>query len=395
MADPAAPPQATATPVLPDYITAATPTGEIDWTDRKVLLHDMSFLGKRFGKNPDFPFHGINIDLAKRLVRAQTALYALAYQDKVDDLAANGQPPPEKLTEPEFRAWCWTGQQAADANFVAQVDSHVGIKDKRNPNSKHASGSALDINVTCNPYMPVRGADGTLGGEVHKPPQDKNTKKPVFTGNVRQLHIDKIWRPAMIIYDRAQTLFEGKPADVRPDFSHANAADMYTRFRTLSYSLEAYFRLAFNTVRSKANPLQKSFAEFKTGFLNDLQDNLIDPNALHIDGTPLVPAVSGPNPDPTLQAFYDQIVADYAFFKFPTVSGNVVIAADGSISLPPIAQRDPCNGVFNVRQEVFMEMVKVQKLRWGGAMFGPDSGDNMHFDLNGHFIDGEQVPFKK
>ncbi|MDB5051388.1 MAG: Peptidoglycan-binding domain 1 protein [Fibrobacteres bacterium] len=395
MADPAAPPQATATAVPPAFITDLTETGEIDWTDRKVKLFDMSFLGKRFGTNKDFPANGINKDLAQRLVRAQTALYALAYQDKVDDLAAAGQPAPAALTEAEFRVWCWTGQQPGDVNQVAQVDLHVGIKDKKNPNSKHASGSALDINVFANPYMPVRDGSGTLGGEIHSSPKDA-AKKPIFDApTLRKLHEDKLWRPAMVIFDRASMLYEGVPADLHPDLNGANAADMYKRFRTASYCIESYFRFAFNPVRSKINPLQKTFAEFKTEILNELSDGFIDPKAVHIDGTPLVPAISGPNPDPTLQAFYDQIVADYAFFKMPIVSGSVVIGADGSVSLPGNAQRDPCNAVFNVRQEVFMEMVKIQKLRWGGTMFGKDSGDTMHFDLNGHFIDGEQVPFKK
>ncbi|HKP97976.1 MAG TPA: hypothetical protein VJ385_19750 [Fibrobacteria bacterium] len=372
---------------FPTFVKEKKSTGTIEFQGRQVELFNFSFLGV------DIAGGGVNKDLAERLINAQTALYSLAFQDRMDQLAKEGKPAPAELTKDEFKAWCWLGQEPSNGG-APQIRQHGGFQDRGNPSSKHSSGSAIDINYEACPWTPVRDANGVHGGELHKtkdPNEDPKKRIFLFKGDFRALHTDKVWKPAFVIFDRANALFQGKPADLRPELDRGKADDMYHRFRAFSYNLQTYFRYAFHPANSGRKPLQKPFEEFKAALETDLSTGLIHDNAVHVDGTPLKPALKGPNPDATFQAFYDKIVEDHAFMPKVITVGKLTVDANGDITGPGGRQRDPCNGVFNMRKEVFMEMVVKQKLRWGGAMFGTDSGDTMHFDLDGHFIDGKKV----
>lgn len=380
---------------FPKYVTELAPKGDIEFDGKKVDLFNFGFLGVDFAT-------GVNKDLGTRLRNANIKLYSQAFGDRMDEAIKAGQPIPAELSKEEFRAWCWKGQFPANAGGVPQIRQHGGAQDRGNPSSKHSSGSAVDINYEACPWMPVRDAKGVHGGEMHKTkdpdPDDPKKKIPRFKGDFRALYTEKLWRPAFVIFDRASALFTGKPADLNPDLAvatanAANTARTIARFGEFSYALASYFRYAFHPANSGKNPKQKPVEEFKAALQADIQAGKVHPDALHVDGTTkLIPALQGPGADAVFQAFYDAIVADHAFMPRVITVGKLVTEADGSIVGPAAGgQRDPCNGVCNIRKEVLMELIVNQKLRWGGAMFGTDSGDTMHFDLDGHFIDGKKV----
>lgn len=378
---------------FPAYVKELTSQGDIEFQGKKVELFNFAFLGVDFA-----PGAGVNKDLAQRLVKTNVRMYSMAFLDRLDELALQGKPPPPELTKAEFKAWCWKGQHPSSPGGAPQIRRHGGAQDRGNPSSKHSSGSAVDINYDGCPWMPVR--KGTVhGGEIHKTtdphpdfPNDRKKRIPRFSGNLEDLHTEVLWKPAFLIFDRANALYTGQPVDLSPDAIAANIVKTFKRFREFSSALESYFRYAFHPVTSGKQPRQKTVDEFKAAFLADVQANKINPGALHVDGSPLLPALSGPDADAVLQAFYDQIVADHAFMPRVTTVGKLTTEADGSITGPgPTGQRDPCNGVCNIRPEVVKDLVIEEGLRWGGAMFDRHSGDTMHFDLGGHFIDGKKV----
>ena len=80
--------------------------------------------------------------------------------------------------------------------------------------------------------------------------------------------------------------------------------------------------------------------------------------------------------------------------QYNSVSGSVILNDDGSLGFSDgqAVQRNPQDGILNLRQEVVVELVSGQGLRWGGCMFGNDvSGDMQHFDLDGHYVGTEKV----
>lgn len=373
---------------VPGYVTNLNKGGEIDFRDRKVEMCNPFFLGARFKKNSKHPVAGINVTLGERCKRAQIALYALAYLEVSKKATEDGKTPPAELDEDAFTKWCWVGQNPFDPGATPlKIPEHSGVADRPGGNSKHASGSAMDLNVMGNPWMPVRQKNGALGGEVHK----EDTK--AFTGNLLELHREKIWKPAMVIFDRAHRMFRGTPAELHADTTIANAESMYKRFKDLSNCLETYFRYGFHSFPEKpASQRRKAFGVFREAVLLDRAEGVLHADAQHIDGDRLLPLLDGPDADATLQALFDQIAKDYAFLPFAIVSGTLKSDAEGNLSLPSRAQRDPTAGTFNIRNEVFMELVVNQKLRWGGTMFTNNGGDNMHFDLGTHIVDGEAIP---
>jgi hypothetical protein len=391
---------------FPSYVKEFKDKGDIEFNGKAVKLVSFGFLGVDFAT-------GVNKDLGQRLRAANIALYGKAFGDRVDEAIKTGQPIPAELTKEEFRAWCWKGQFPTTGAGVPQIRQHGGAQDRGNSSSKHSSGSAVDINYQACPWMPVRNsATQAHGGEFHKTkdpdPSDPTGKKKIvrFKGDFRALYTEKLWKPAFEIFDRANSLFHGKDVDLTPDLDmepstdaekvkafEAKTARTIARFGEFSYALESYFRYAFHPANTGKNPQRKTLEEFKSALLADIQANRIHPQALHVDKTTnLIAALQGPDADAVFQAYFDKIAEDHAFMPRVITVGKLITEADGSIIGPaPGGQRDPCDGVCNIRPEVLMELIVNQKLRWGGAMFGIDSGDTMHFDLDGHFIDGKKV----
>jgi hypothetical protein len=364
--------QATTAPQFPLYITDKTTVGDpIQWADTTVQLYDLSFLGIHFGS-------GVNDEMSNRLIEAQKTMYLQALTEK-----QQADPSVTQVSESDFGKWCWLSQEPSDsgAPLISAIQKHVGLKDQKHPNSRHASGSAVDVNLFCNPYIPTRSGQ-TLGGELQNFDKDFFTVNPSFTA--RSFHEQKIWGPAFEVFDRAFKLCYGQPCDL-------NAEDMHLRFKRLSVAVQAYFLYAypFRPGGANDNPQPKSAADFATGFGSDFDDGNFDPGAVDAAGNNLAQSMQT-NRQGTLDAFYNQIIADYTTVQRITVSGNLMIHSDLSISFPVQRQRDPCRGIFNIRKEVFVALVQGQKMRWGGCMFGARaSGDTMHFDLDGHIVDGK------
>lgn len=427
---------ATVGPQYPDWLLETKEMGEKDFKLPKdpntytVKLFGFNFLGRAFAS-------GVNIDLLQKLLDVQKKMY---------DLAKRELEKQEDLTPEEFSNWVWMGQNPVwlDRVKVKDIEGHIGYR----PNSAlHSSGSAVDINVRYNPYMALRKGD-TYGGESHPVPgslavrkarsDPKNTellasmsddelveladppKKPKDQKNpppapVKNPKIDQIkaalgraktdilkalvWKPAVEVYDRAYSLYGGTKANVADHKNKTSAEgieETVQRFQGVSFAVALYFGFAFKAAK------QRSFEEFSALFENsfDNEDGGIHPNATLGTGENLAAAMAA-NRDRTLHALYDQIVRDRDIIRLGIVIGHVEITddgADGKASLPTKApQRDPTRGLLNLRGELIVELVR-SGLSWGGTMWeiGKDgSGDMMHFDLRGHFVDGQQVDVKK
>ncbi|MCY1004459.1 hypothetical protein OV079_02515 [Nannocystis pusilla] len=74
---------------------------------------------------------------------------------------------------------------------------------------------------------------------------------------------------------------------------------------------------------------------------------------------------------------YWQILRDFEALRVPFLFGNP--------AAPITTTRNPSLGFLDLRREVVVALVSVGHLRWGASDFGVNqSGDVMHFDLNGH-----------
>jgi hypothetical protein len=383
---------ATSVDEFPDYIIKRDSKGNTTWIDEQVELFDMSFLGVRFDTG-----HFINDELSNRLKEAQKVLYKKCLREKQQEREEKQKEQPDKplppittLSEVQFRQWCWDGQEPFDANGTPSILPHGGLKDIKNPASRHSSGSAFDTNLATNPYIPTRSPTHppqppgfTLGGEIQPVPKG-------FPSDVRRFHEDNIWKPALAVFDRAHALFYGVPADLSTELKTDKAEETYRRFKSVSYAVGAYFQYAYlKGISTTLAPLSRQ--QFETSFISDFNDGLMNPDAPHVDGTKLFAGLNSAQRSKVLDEYYQAIVADRRTVQLAIISGNIVIGLDGSLSFPQQNQRDPCRGIFNFRQEAFVELVKTQKLRWGGAMFGDlGSGDVQHFDLDLHFVNGKK-----
>ena len=101
-----------------------------------------------------------------------------------------------------------------------------------NATSKHASGSAVDVNYGLQPYIATR---STVGD------------KTVYGGEAAGAHLQAQRKAATDVYDRA-VAFEygaGKTADVSSRKPGETTAAAYTRFSTVDRALSSYLRHAF------------------------------------------------------------------------------------------------------------------------------------------------------
>jgi hypothetical protein len=409
----------TVTPHYPTYIETATRMGDTSVGSTTVPLWTLSFLGVRFRS-------GINAILADKLIDAQRNLFNLfcALQNITDRL---------NVQENDFKLWCWYGQEpvGADPANLSKIQAHVGLKDKKNQNSRHFSGSALDINLEFNPFIAGR-TGNSVYGETHDtfpdslvkslagltdtelnsytqsrqpdagPLQPDSLKNGIRAAKMK-FWTDHIWAPAIAVIDHAMQLFYNEDKadlhDVTLDPQrHKEINVHYNRFSRASQAVRWYIGLPYNYLgdSSKHAVVQPDVvAQTLRTYLSQSQ---IHPDARDVDGAPLNTSLAA-NPNAVAKKFIDRIVVEHEILRLVMVNGSCQISADGKVSAP--SSRDPCNGFLNLRPEIVAELSggdfgdKVitvgQKLRWGCCMFGPgpdSSGDVMHFDLWTHFGNG-------
>lgn len=291
--------QATAGPALPNFLTAWVKT-TATFVDKKkkpppppktIEIYSFSFLGIDFAT-------GVNEKLRDKLIQAQVELYRMCQRE-----TKKAEP-----TKEEFALWCWDGQEPVGdakkpgaAARLAGIPTHGGF---RSGAGFHASGSAIDINVTFNPFVATR-TGNDFGGEAHDIPDGllrkiaplpdaefEEYKKAQTDGKSlseplrakidrakRKLLTDKVWKPGVECYDRAHSLFLGTSADVSDDSVSPErfdrAAENYKRFFRASQSLKHYFAYVFDEkdrVRKKG--------DFNKLFTDDFNAKRFHPDAV-------------------------------------------------------------------------------------------------------------------
>jgi hypothetical protein len=244
--------------------------------------------------------------------------------------------------------------------------------------SRHASGSAVDLNYALQPYIVTRTTVNgriTLGGEA------------AGAGLVRQR------QHAADVYDRAVRFLSGDanamsqtaPMHVREQGESTSSA--YRRLLRVSQAMNYYFRFALledpTQVRRApianiedateaellaAIPLTERRDETRAiGDLDALMGTRFSQDWLRSHGE------WGLTPRQT----YFRILKDYEHARIPWVIGN-------PIARPPVT-RNPTRGFLHMIEPVVVALADVGRLRWGAIDFGAGaSGDVHHFDLGDH-----------
>jgi hypothetical protein len=410
----------TVTPHYPPFVDTATHSGDISFNGTNVKLWTFSFLGVKFGA-PSGATPGVNGILADKLIKAQRNLYNYACQ----------QSGAASLTEKEFATWCWLGQEpvGSDASNLSKIAGHIGLKDLNHSGSKHFSGSAIDINLLCNPFVAGRTPQHGVYGETHNTFPDSLLQRlanvssgeladfsngqatPAVAAQITSAKLtfwtSHIWQPAIDAFDRASNLFLGQAADLH---DVASASDRFTnikanydRFARVSLALKNYFGLVYGfgpKIFPHAGTV--SVGTFVGQIQAGLSQGWIPPGSSDPSGVALSTYTTAQPTNP--QRFMQRIQDDHAAVELVTVIGSCQISATGVVTAP--TTRDPCLGFVNFRPEVVAELagdfnstpasvLRGQQLRWGCCMFGPGpdaSGDVMHFDLTTHFGTGGVVP---
>ncbi len=240
----------------------------------------------------------------------------------------------------------------------------------------HASGSAIDIAISTNPYIATR--TGTkLGGEK--------------AGN----SLTKQRADAVAAYDRAMKFTRLAPAS--PDQADVSSrtglpgapdrettAHVYARFKAASDALAKYLSLAFHnpeSVRINRPPVQKLdtitldelFRRIPASERKQLDQAVDDIRAFIADDQFAATHPDGPFVGQERDIFF-QMLKDYEMVRIPMVYGEP--------SATPGSTRNPLRGFLNLREELVTALTDVGGLRWGASDFGAESGDIQHFDLN-------------
>ncbi|WP_328615194.1 hypothetical protein OHS18_47070 [Amycolatopsis sp. NBC_00355] len=246
----------------------------------------------------------------------------------------------------------------------------------RSRNGLHASGSAVDLNVTQIPYIVTR-TGSTLGGEAAAEGQQAMRQR------------------AVEVYDRAVAFFigTGQRADVSIRV-HDSIEVTYDRFRLVSDALVFYLSWAVSAVPVEVNrppiPGVETLGDFDPAFDRiDPARELARPRDEAIAGIAALFA----DPDwaalhsglPTPEAQYFQMLRDYELVRIPMLYGNP--------ANPVTKTRNPAHGFLQLSRELVCSMIntgnrvlgKRGKMRWGASDFeAHQSGDVMHFDLGTH-----------
>lgn len=285
-----------------------------------------TFLGRATGK-------GVNPQMAERLAAVEADLQA-----QYDALTPDEQ-------GDSFITWCGlheaTGGWRHDAGY-------------------HASGSAVDLNVTTCPYIPTR-TNGVPGGEAGAAPD--------------------VLAAAVSVYDRAVRCFEGSldaaPADVGDRRDGEDTGSVWDRFSDTSGALVYYLAFA---VKSDLIRIDRTPVKDPENASTDALDRI--PVAERWDketGLGMVQEFLGGHEDwdQDAETLYYRILRDYELVRIPMEYGTP--------SRSPGHTRNPARGFLDLPRWLVVSMHDSGGLRWGAADFhGGRSGDVQHFDLNGH-----------
>jgi hypothetical protein len=245
-----------------------------------------------------------------------------------------------------------------------------------NATSKHASGSAVDVNYGLQPYIATR---STVDG------------KTVYGGEAAGAALQTQRKAATDVYDRAMAFVygTGRTADVSSRKKGESTGAAYDRFRSVDQALSIYLRHAFleepTSVKRppiadpdaatedellKAIPTTERRAETAAiGDLEALMGNTFSAGQQFQKSHPGWPY------SPREQYF--RMLRDYELVRVPMQRGDP--------SAAPKDTRNPTRGFLHMRREFVEAMVDVGKLRWGAVDLGEHtSGDVHHFDLGNH-----------
>src|SRR6266566_314617 len=305
------------------------------------LVHP-TFLGQSCGA-------GVNPVLATKLQTVQQSLQntfnALPSDQKFNPL--NGQP------TASFTEWCGI------------VEPHKGWY----PGGFHASGSAIDINYTIDPYIVTR-TGSVLGGEV------------------AAQSLQAMRQQVVSVYDRAMqfAISSTATADVsgRKMIGGNKEAtrNVYDSFKVASMNLAGYLSLVFSSQPTVVNRKVMATAQIladPTKLSDTAVENAIpesgQPNAERFSKAYAVANIQSLMADAarqrthqawttTAEALYYQILRDYESVRIPMVTG--------SVSETPQTTRNPAHlsGFLNIIMEIVVAMCDVGQLRWGACDFG-------------------------
>ena len=253
----------------------------------------------------------------------------------------------------------------------------------------HAFGTAVDLDVSLNPYIPTR--KGSLfGGEAHRE----------FTLAQRA---DFIFRPVVEVYDRACELVYGKGTTADAHWNDPGdketAFDAFLRFEKIDLALKWMLRLCYTPISAnlnlledgtfngaKAPPMPRHDPVPLAEFAQRLRERWDQDPAFQKLHPELASGIKDPTGAP-LASLYQTIIADHATLRLGWVrnSPTPVMTGTGKAAVMTGAvakvSRDPCNGFLGLRPWVVSVLRDKQRLRWGLVDFGSESGDVMHFDL--------------
>jgi Domain of unknown function (DUF4157) len=308
------------------------------------LIDNFVFLGQTVGG-------GINKTLRDRLVQVEQRL-----QQVYDALG------PNHADRVEFG-----GAQKT----LAQWSGVTSIRGWRpgSSTSKHASGSAVDINYDLQPYIATRTQSGTT---------------TVFGGEAAGEDLQAQRRAATDVYDRAVRFVWGAPgADVSARRAGETTSAVYQRFQQTSRALSYYFRHAFleEPTAVRRQPVQGIDAASEASLLAaiPLTERRAEGEAIDMLAHFMDTDFRRNHPDWTLspRETYFRMLRDYEHVRIPMQRG--------APSARPTDTRNPTRGFLHLKQEVVEALVDVGHLRWGAADFGSGtSGDVHHFDLGNH-----------
>lgn len=325
--------------------TGVVPAGRTIHRRPAELIDGFVFLGQTVGG-------GINETLRDRLIQVQARL-----QQVYDALGPNH---PDRV---EF---------GGDQKTLAQWADIRSIRGWRpgSSTSKHASGSAVDVNYDLQPYIATR---TEVGGTTH------------YGGEAAGAHLQAQRRAATEVYDRAvRFVFRGEAgADVSARRQGETTSAVYRRFQQASRGLSFYFRHAFleEPTAVRRPPVQDIEGASEAELLAAIPttERRAEGEAIEMLAHYMDADFRRNHPDWTLtpRETYFRMLRDYEHVRIPMQRGDP--------SARPANTRNPTRGFLHLKQEVVEALVDVGRLRWGAADLGHgSSGDVHHFDLGNH-----------
>jgi hypothetical protein len=244
--------------------------------------------------------------------------------------------------------------------------------------SKHASGSAVDLNYALQPYIVTRtivSGRTTLGGEAEGASltAERQNAADVYDRAVRFTSLAP----------NAMTLVA--PMHVRA--TGESTRDAYRRLLGVSQAMNQYFRYALieDPTEVRRRPIENIETATEAALLAaiPLTERRDDTRAIGdldaLMGTRFNSSWRACHAAWTLtpRQTYFRILRDYEHARIPWVKGRPVAR--------PELTRNPTRGFLHMIEDVVVALADVGRLRWGAIDFGPSSsGDVHHFDLGNH-----------